>query len=37
MKPAQGSGTLCGTIVEINNDGLAKSIFPIKIGGTIGD
>jgi metallophosphoesterase (TIGR00282 family) len=37
MKPAQGSGTLCGTIVEINNDGLAKSIFPIKIGGIIGD
>lgn len=36
MTPAQGPATLCGTIVEIDDvSGLAKKIFPIKLGGIL--
>lgn len=34
LKPASGEGTLCGVIVETNDQtGLAQSITPIRIGG----
>ena len=32
---ADGEGTFCGTIVEISQNGLAKKIVPIKIGGIL--
>lgn len=38
MSPAQGEATICATVVEIDNaTGLAKSIAPLKIGGTLGN
>lgn len=37
MEPAKGEATLCATIVEIDNStGLAKKIFPISLGGVLG-
>ncbi len=34
MEPAKGEATVCATIVEIDNSsGLAKEIYPIKLGG----
>ena len=36
MTPAQGEATLCAAIVEIDDStGLAKKIFPIKLGGVL--
>jgi 2',3'-cyclic-nucleotide 2'-phosphodiesterase len=35
MEPAKGEVTICGTIVEVNEKGLAKSISTIKIGGIL--
>jgi metallophosphoesterase (TIGR00282 family) len=36
MEPAEGDATLCGTLVEINDDtGLAMKITPIRIGGVL--
>jgi metallophosphoesterase (TIGR00282 family) len=36
MEPATGAATLCGTIVEIDDvTGLAKKIFPLKLGGIL--
>ena len=32
---ANGEATFCGTIIEISNNGLAKKITPIKIGGIL--
>jgi metallophosphoesterase (TIGR00282 family) len=37
MEPAKGEITICGTIVEIENNGLASNIKPIKIGGVLSD
>ena len=31
MEPANGTGTLCGVIVEVKPDGLAASITPIQV------
>lgn len=37
MQAAQGPGTLCGVLVETNDDtGLAQSISPIRLGGCLG-
>ena len=36
LSPAKGEGTLCGAIVELKANGLAKSITPIKLGGVLG-
>jgi 2',3'-cyclic-nucleotide 2'-phosphodiesterase len=33
--PATGEGTLCGVAVETGDDGLAKKIGPVRIGGVI--
>jgi 2',3'-cyclic-nucleotide 2'-phosphodiesterase len=34
MQPAKGNGTLCGVIIDINDQtGLAKNIIPIRMGG----
>ena len=35
MKPASGEGTLCGAVIEISTNGLARSIKPIRIGGVL--
>ena len=33
---AQGLATICGTVVELNKFGLATQIYPLKIGGILG-
>ena len=35
LTPAEGEATICGTIVEINKNGLAKTIEPLRIGGKL--
>lgn len=35
FEPAQGPATLCGVAVEINDDGLAGKIAPVRIGGIL--
>lgn len=35
MEPAKGEVTICGTIVEVNEKGLANGISTIKIGGLL--
>lgn len=35
MQPATGQGTLCGIFVEIDTNGLAATIQPIRIGGKL--
>ena len=36
MSPADGEGTVCGVMIETdNNTGLAKSIHPIRVGGRL--
>ncbi|MCX8515571.1 MAG: YmdB family metallophosphoesterase, partial [Alphaproteobacteria bacterium] len=33
--PATGAGTLCGTLVELDNIGLCRTIRPIRLGGAL--
>ncbi len=35
LTPAGGEGTLCGTFVETSEDGLAKRIEPVRLGGCL--
>lgn len=35
LAPAEGEATICGTIVEIDGNGLAVSIEPLRIGGKL--
>jgi len=35
MTPAQGEATICGTVIELEKNGLAKKIFAIKTGGIL--
>ena len=35
MQPAEGEATLCGTLIDTSDNGLAKSIAPVRIGGRL--
>ncbi len=35
LTPAEGAATICGCIVTVSKDGLAKSIEPLRIGGNL--
>lgn len=35
LQPAQGEATLCGAMVDIGEDGLARRIEPIRLGGRL--
>jgi len=35
LTPADGEGTLCGCLVRIGGDGLARAIEPVRIGGAL--
>ncbi len=38
MQPAKGEATLCGVVVEVDNStGLAEKIYPIRVGGVLGE
>jgi metallophosphoesterase (TIGR00282 family) len=38
MEPAKGEATICATVVQLDDKtGLAKKIYPLKIGGVLGE
>ena len=35
FSPAQGDATICGVIIETNDDGLCDKIEPLRLGGVL--
>ena len=35
FSPAQGAATICGVIIETNDDGLCDKIEPLRLGGVL--